>query len=153
MTLYSRAGVSREAADAAVAKLEIHELPSARNCTYVLPAEDFALGLMVGQRLSGGDLKTGYRLGVTEKEIDTLCAAILKTLRNGSRVAAAAEGEGEVRLRNHVGAAAGCGEFVDFGLGDGAVSLFAAGPGAGEQRQIWIDAGDGARPSGSFQDR
>ena len=57
LTLYARAGVTREAADAAVAKLEIHELPSARNCTYVLPASDFALALKVGQAFSGSEMK------------------------------------------------------------------------------------------------
>jgi hypothetical protein len=39
LTLFARAGTSREAADAAVARLDIHELPAARGCTYVLPAE------------------------------------------------------------------------------------------------------------------
>src|SRR5258708_11970861 len=43
LTLYARAGVSRGAADAAVARLEIHALPSARACTYIVPSGDFAL--------------------------------------------------------------------------------------------------------------
>src|SRR4051794_10534177 len=38
LTLFSRAGIRRADADAAVAKLEIHELPAARGCTYLLPA-------------------------------------------------------------------------------------------------------------------
>src|SRR5262245_63984427 len=45
LTLFSRARTSREAADQAVERLEIHELPSARGCTYVVPASDFALAL------------------------------------------------------------------------------------------------------------
>src|SRR5207249_4816259 len=53
LTLFSRGGVSREAADAAVAKLQVHELPSARGCTYVVPSEDFALGLKLGQSFLG----------------------------------------------------------------------------------------------------
>src|SRR3982751_6312697 len=58
LTLFSRAGVSRTDADAAVASLEIHELPSARGCTHVLPRSDFALGLKVGQGFSdAGDRK------------------------------------------------------------------------------------------------
>src|SRR5229473_2603092 len=44
LTLFSRAGLSRESVDAYVAKNQICELPSARGCTYVLPASDFALG-------------------------------------------------------------------------------------------------------------
>lgn len=49
LTLFSRAGISRKAADGAVANLEIHELPCARGCTYVVPASDFALALKAGQ--------------------------------------------------------------------------------------------------------
>jgi winged helix DNA-binding protein len=85
LTLFARAGTSREAADAAVAKLEIHELPSARGCTYVLPASDFALGLNVGQEFGGGEMKVAGKLGVTEKEIDKLCDAVLAALeKNGA---------------------------------------------------------------------
>src|ERR1700677_2977363 len=43
LTLFSRAGITRDQADADAAKLHIYELPSARGCTYVLPSEDFAL--------------------------------------------------------------------------------------------------------------
>jgi len=53
LTLFSRGRTSREAADAAVAGLEIHELPTARGCTYVVPASDFALGLTVGRDFNG----------------------------------------------------------------------------------------------------
>jgi hypothetical protein len=81
-TLFSRAGLDRENVDAAVAKLEIHELPSARGCTYVLPASDFALGLIVGQGF-GGEMKTAEKLGVTQKEIERLCDSIITALENG----------------------------------------------------------------------
>jgi winged helix DNA-binding protein len=83
LTLFSRGGTSREAADTAAAKLEIHELPTARGCTYVLPASDFALGLTVGREFSG-DMKTALKLGVTEKEIDKLCGAVVKALEHGA---------------------------------------------------------------------
>src|SRR5260370_39403290 len=56
LTLFARAGTSREAVDASVAKLEIHELPSARGCTYVLPASDFALGLKEAHSFGGGEI-------------------------------------------------------------------------------------------------
>src|SRR4026209_2775294 len=72
LTLFSRAGTSREAADKAVAKLEIHELPTARGCTYVLPASDFALGLKVGQAFGDSDMKTARKLGVTDDEVEKL---------------------------------------------------------------------------------
>src|SRR5580698_1531400 len=57
LTLLARAGTSREKVDAAVASLDIHELPAARNCTYVVPAADFALALKAGVGFST-DLKT-----------------------------------------------------------------------------------------------
>src|SRR3984885_13433851 len=67
LTLFSRAGITREQADAAAKNLEIYELPSARGCTYVLPSADFALGLVAGQQVDG-EMKTAAKLGVTEKE-------------------------------------------------------------------------------------
>src|SRR5690242_19585021 len=49
LALFARSGRSRAQIDAAVAALEICELPSARGCTYVVPASDFALALRAGQ--------------------------------------------------------------------------------------------------------
>jgi hypothetical protein len=83
LTLFSRAGVTREEADKAVEQLEIHELPAARGCTYVVPARDFALALKVGETFSGNDMKVASKLGVTDKEIDKLCDAVLKALASG----------------------------------------------------------------------
>ncbi|MBM3814312.1 MAG: winged helix DNA-binding domain-containing protein [Acidimicrobiia bacterium] len=80
LTLFSRAGSTRERADAAVAAQEIHELPAARGCTYVVPAADFALALRAGQPFTGGEMKVAAKLGVTEKEIGKLCDAIVKAL-------------------------------------------------------------------------
>jgi hypothetical protein len=65
-----------------VTNLEIHELPTARGCTYVLPAGDYALGLTVGRDFNS-DLKTALKLGVTETEIDKLCVAVVKALAKG----------------------------------------------------------------------
>lgn len=79
LTLFSRGGIGRKAADSAVARLEIHELPSARGCTYVVPSSDFALALRLGQGF-GDESKTAHKLGVTDAEIDTLCRAIVKAL-------------------------------------------------------------------------
>jgi hypothetical protein len=83
LTLFARAGISREQADADAAKLKIYELPSARGCTYVLPASDFALGLSAGQGFDG-EIKTAAKLGVTEKEIDKLCDAVLAALEKAA---------------------------------------------------------------------
>ena len=82
LTLFSRGGTAREEADRAVAALEIHELPAARGCTYVVPASDFGLGLTVGRGF-GDDMKVALKLGVTGKEIDKLCDAVLRALENG----------------------------------------------------------------------
>ena len=83
LTLFSRGGTSREVADKAAAQLEIHELPTARGCTYVVPSSDFALGLTVGRNYSG-DMKTALKLGVTEKEVDKLCDAVVHALEQGA---------------------------------------------------------------------
>lgn len=84
LTLFARAGTSRADADAAVAALAIHELPSARGCTYVLPASDFALGLALGESFGAAELNVARKLGVTDKEIATLCAAVEKALAKGT---------------------------------------------------------------------
>jgi hypothetical protein len=82
--LFARCGASREAVDAAVAKREIHELPAARGCTYVVPAADFAVALKTGQGFSyEADMKTARKLGVTDNEIDKLCTAALEVLKSG----------------------------------------------------------------------
>jgi hypothetical protein len=83
LSLFARAGTSREEADAAVAALEIHELPAARGCTYVLPASDFAIGLKAGQDFADAPLKTAAKLGVTENEIEKLSDAVLAALKDG----------------------------------------------------------------------
>src|SRR4051812_15739255 len=83
LTLFSRARTAREAADAAVAKLQIHELPSARGCTYVLPATDFAVGLKVGEDAAAAPMKVAAKVGVNEKEIEKLERAVLDALDGG----------------------------------------------------------------------
>lgn len=82
LALFARAGITREQADATAQKLQIYELPSARGCTYVLPASDFALGLAAGQEFCG-EMKVALKLGVTEKEIGKLCDAVLAALEKG----------------------------------------------------------------------
>jgi len=77
VTLFSRAGIVRDTVDDAVAKREVHELPAARGCTYVLPADDYAVGLTVAQAFQGTDRRVASKLGVTDQEIETLCDAVL----------------------------------------------------------------------------
>ncbi|MEP7273417.1 MAG: crosslink repair DNA glycosylase YcaQ family protein [Acidobacteriota bacterium] len=85
LTLFARNGANREDVDASVARLEIHELPSARGCTYVLPASDFTLALQVNQGSADeAQMRTARKLGVTDQEIAKLRTGILKALGKGA---------------------------------------------------------------------
>lgn len=85
LTLFARGGIRRAAADDAVAGLQICELPSARGCTYVVPAADYPLALKAGQGFSDeAEMKTARKLGVTDAEIEKLCAAVVKALAKGA---------------------------------------------------------------------
>jgi hypothetical protein len=81
--LHARCGAGRESVDAAVANLEIHELPAARGCTYVVPSSAFALGLKLGQGAPEADMRVAHKLGVTDAEIANLCKAVVEALKNG----------------------------------------------------------------------
>jgi hypothetical protein len=83
LTIFARAGAGRAAVDAALAEVEIHELPSARGCTYVVPASDFALALAAGAGFGDGDMAQARKLGVTDREIDTLRDRVLSALAKG----------------------------------------------------------------------
>jgi hypothetical protein len=79
--LFARAGLDRTAIDDDVAALRIHELPSARGCTYVLPHQDFAVGLTVGAGVPEADLISAQKhLGVAGAEIDRLCDEVMAAL-------------------------------------------------------------------------
>jgi hypothetical protein len=81
--LFARGGLSRESVDRAVAEVAIHELPSARGCTYVVPARDYALGLRCGQPFGDAEMKTARKLGVTDAEIERLSDGIVRALDKG----------------------------------------------------------------------
>lgn len=102
MTLFARAGISRAAAEAAAAKREIHELPSARGCTYIVPRSDFALALKVGQGFSeAAALQMAKKhLGVTEQEVERLCDKVLAALAGGAQDPAALKGSLGDAVRN-----------------------------------------------------
>ena len=80
LTIFARNGEGRESTDRAVANLEIHELPSARGCTYVVPREDFTLALNASRAFSFAEMKTASKLGVTEREVEKLCDAVTYAL-------------------------------------------------------------------------
>jgi hypothetical protein len=87
IALFARARISRAAADAAAAALQIHEQPSARGCTYVLPRDDFDLGLRSGQGFGDAAMLATAKkyLGVTDEEVDALCKAVLDALSAGEK--------------------------------------------------------------------
>ncbi|MDJ0311672.1 crosslink repair DNA glycosylase YcaQ family protein [Arthrobacter sp. H35-D1] len=87
--MFARAGIRRHEADAAVAALDIHELPTARGCTYVLGARDFAWALTLGQGAAESTAKILDKLGVSREEIHALESQTLQLLQdagaNGTR--------------------------------------------------------------------
>lgn len=84
LTLFSRAGTARAAIDAAVAQLEIYELLSARGCTHILPAADFALGLKLSQPASAAEIATAKKYcEVTDQELELLYQAVRDALAGG----------------------------------------------------------------------
>lgn len=87
LTLFSRAGISRQAADAAVANVDICELPSARGCTYIIPRSEFALALKMGQGFSeASEIRIAKKyLGVTDEEIESLSEKVLLVLEAGPK--------------------------------------------------------------------
>lgn len=85
LALHARCGRDREEADRAVKELRVHELPSARGCTYILPQAHFAIGLTIGQGY-GDEAAVSVatrHLGVTNEEIDRLGDLVCKVLTKG----------------------------------------------------------------------
>ncbi len=80
LTLFARAGLRREQVDADVAALRIHELPTARGCTYVLGQDDFVWGLQLGREAAVAPFKVLARLGVERSEITLLEEEVVNTL-------------------------------------------------------------------------
>jgi len=80
----ARSGEGRAKVDALAADLQLFELPSARGCTYVLPADHFALGLVIGRPFgSATEVATARKLGVEDAEIQRLKEAVLVALEAG----------------------------------------------------------------------
>jgi hypothetical protein len=84
LTLFARAGIRREQVDADVLALRIYELPSARGCTYVLGAEDFAWALKLGKD-SADVFRVLGRLGVDRGELTLLEEQVVHALAEAGR--------------------------------------------------------------------
>ncbi|WP_237759937.1 DNA glycosylase AlkZ-like family protein [Arthrobacter alpinus] len=82
LTLFARAGIRREQADADLAALAIYELPTARGCTYVLGENDFAWALSLGQGAAEATAKVLDKLGVDRSEVQALADKTLQLLEN-----------------------------------------------------------------------
>jgi hypothetical protein len=80
LTLFARAGIRRAEADADVLSLKIHELPTARGCTYVLGQDDFAWALQIGRDAAVAPFRVLARMGVERGEITLLEDEILHAL-------------------------------------------------------------------------
>jgi hypothetical protein len=82
LTLLARGEHLPREIDAAVAACKIHELPSVRGCTYVVPASDYALALQAGQRHGvRSDMENAIKhCGVIEAEIEELRQLVLAAL-------------------------------------------------------------------------
>src|SRR5579862_7956495 len=52
LAIRARSGEGRVEVDALAAGLQLFELPSARSCTYVVPADHFALALAAARNMS-----------------------------------------------------------------------------------------------------
>ncbi len=101
LALFARTGAGRAAVDAEMAARQIHELPSARGCTYVVPAEHFALALKVGENFSSKtEVATAKKLGVTDAEIGKLKDAVLRALEGGPLDPDALKGKVGAAARN-----------------------------------------------------
>lgn len=87
LALHARTGASRAQTDEALANCRIHELPSARGCTYVVPEVHFALALTVGQGFGDdSNLNTAVKhLGVTLDEIERLGELVCNALVDGPK--------------------------------------------------------------------
>lgn len=85
LTLFSRAGIRRTEAETAASDLSIHELPSARGCTYVVPRSDFDLALRLSRIMGDSqEIKLAVKqFGVTYQELDALADRVLDVLKEG----------------------------------------------------------------------
>lgn len=83
LTLFNRGALGRANVDRAVEAMDIHELPSARGCTYVMGANDYALALTLARPLKEAETRKARQLGVTEAEQRGLSLAVLDALANG----------------------------------------------------------------------
>ncbi len=89
--IWARTGHTREDVDAAVARGEVMELPSARGCNYLVPAAHAGLALAVGRgfRDAAQNRTAKNKLGVSDDDIQRYCDDVLEALAGGPMTPAA----------------------------------------------------------------
>lgn len=83
LTAFSRARIRREEMDQALADRLVEEVPSARSCTYLLPASEVWIGLRAAEGGSLAEQRRGEKVGVMAEETEALCGAVLTALEAG----------------------------------------------------------------------
>jgi hypothetical protein len=84
LAIRARSGEGRAEVDAQASDLQLFELPSARGCTYVIPAAHFGVGLAIGRRFGAAtEAVTARKLGVEDAEVESLKSAVLGALAAG----------------------------------------------------------------------
>lgn len=89
--IWARTGHTREEVDAAFAQGEVMELPSARGCTYLVPAAHAGLALAIGRGFSdAAQIRTAKnKLAVSDDDIQRYCDVVLEALAGGPMTPAA----------------------------------------------------------------
>ncbi len=81
LSLFSRAGITRDEAEFAAACMDIQELPAARGCTYYVGQEDFALATLAGRKTAETPIRAARKhLGLTDEEFQALCEGVIEAL-------------------------------------------------------------------------
>src|SRR5262249_25766559 len=84
LALRARARHARATVDADLAANRICELPAARGCAYLVPAADYAIALQAGAGGPEAEIAQAKKhLGVTDKEVDKLGAAVVAAVGRG----------------------------------------------------------------------
>ncbi|XAS68504.1 crosslink repair DNA glycosylase YcaQ family protein [Micrococcaceae bacterium Sec5.7] len=84
LTVFARAGIRRAQVDSDLLSVKIHELPTARGCTYVLGQGDYPWALQLGKDAAEVTVKVLGKLGVDRGEITLLEEQVLHTLAEAS---------------------------------------------------------------------
>ncbi|WP_106403440.1 DNA glycosylase AlkZ-like family protein [Actinocorallia populi] len=80
LTLFSRAGTGRRAADEEMAGGRIGEIPTVRGQAYVLPEEDYGLGLRTSEPAARAEVRASERHGVDHRLLDKVVEVLYEAI-------------------------------------------------------------------------